>query len=121
MKDLQTISSPHTGCTMMGATSICGKITMIAFAISPRQERYRRPIIFYRYGIPEDMYDRHTYQKAGQVLRMLHDYLGDEPWWQGVRLWLERHAFDAVDIFDFKVHLKMPAAWNCTPSSSSGF
>jgi aminopeptidase N len=65
-------------------------------------ERYRRPIIFYRYGIPEDMYDRHTYQKAGQVLRMLHDYLGDEPWWKGVRLWLERHAFDAVDIFDFQ-------------------
>ncbi len=65
-------------------------------------ERYRRPVIFYRYTIPEDMYDRHTYQKSGQVLRMLHDYLGDEQWWKGVRLWLERHAFDAVDIFDFQ-------------------
>ncbi len=63
---------------------------------------YRRPIIFNRYSIPEDMYDRHTYQKAGQVLRMLHDYLGDDIWWGGVRLWLERHAFDAVDIFDFQ-------------------
>ncbi|TVQ69672.1 MAG: M1 family peptidase [Balneolaceae bacterium] len=64
--------------------------------------QYRRPIIFNRYSIPEDMYDRHTYQKAGQVLRMLHDYLGDDIWWRGVRLWLERHAFDAVDIFDFQ-------------------
>ncbi len=62
--------------------------------------QYRRPIIFNRYSIPEDMYDRHTYQKAGQVLRMLHDYLGDDIWWQGVRLWLQRHAFDAVDVFD---------------------
>ena len=64
--------------------------------------QYRRPIIFNRYSIPEDMYDRHTYQKAGQVLRMLHDYLGDDTWWRGVRLWLERHAFDAVDVFDFQ-------------------
>ena len=63
---------------------------------------YRRPVIFYRYDEPEDMYDRHTYQKAGQVLRMLHDYLGDEMWWKGVRLWLDRHAFDSVDVFDFQ-------------------
>ncbi len=63
---------------------------------------YRRPVIFYQYEIPEDMYDRHTYQKAGQVLRMLHDYLGDDAWWRGVRLWLDRHAFDAVDVFDFQ-------------------
>ncbi|MFO8030321.1 MAG: M1 family metallopeptidase [Cyclonatronaceae bacterium] len=65
-------------------------------------ENYRRPVVFYQYEVPEDMYDRHTYQKAGQVLRMLHDYLGDEVWWEGVRLWLNRFAFDAVDIFDFK-------------------
>ncbi len=65
-------------------------------------ETYRRPLIFYSYNIPEDMYDRHTYQKAGQVLRMLHDYLGDELWWEGVNLWLDRHAFDAVDVFDLQ-------------------
>lgn len=63
---------------------------------------YRRPIIFYNYQIPEDMYDRHTYQKAGQVLRMLHDYLGDDIWWQGVRNWVKTYSFDAVDIFDLK-------------------
>ncbi len=64
--------------------------------------QYRRPLIFSQYQIPEDMYDRHTYQKGGQVLRMLHDYLGDTLWWEGVNLWLERHAFDAVDVFDLQ-------------------
>ena len=63
---------------------------------------YRRPLIFFQYQIPEDMYDRHTYQKGGQVLRMLHDYLGDDLWWEGVHLWLERHAFEAVDVFDLQ-------------------
>lgn len=65
-------------------------------------ENYRRPIIFYQYEVPEDMYDRHTYQKAGQVLRMLHDYLGDEVWWEGINIWLNRFAFDAVDLFDLQ-------------------
>lgn len=65
-------------------------------------EVYRRPVIFDRYRIPEDMYDRHTYQKAGQILRMLHDYLGDELWWQGVNLWLEKFSFESVDIDDLQ-------------------
>lgn len=62
--------------------------------------RYRRPVIFNQYRIPEDMYDRHTYQKAGQVFRMLHDYLGDDIWWKGVRTFLEKFSFKAVDIDD---------------------
>ncbi len=64
--------------------------------------QYRRPVIFNRYRIPEDMYDRHTYQKSGQILRMLHHYMGDEQWWEGVRLWLEKFSYDAVDINDLQ-------------------
>ncbi|MEX0681817.1 MAG: M1 family metallopeptidase [Balneolales bacterium] len=65
-------------------------------------QTYRRPIIFDRYQIPEDMYDRHTYQKTGQVLRMLNDYLGNDLWRDAVKLWLERFLFDAVDIYDLQ-------------------
>ncbi|MDI6400756.1 M1 family aminopeptidase [Balneolaceae bacterium ANBcel3] len=61
---------------------------------------YRRPVIFDQYDIPEDMYDRHTYQKAGQILRMLNDYLGEERWDKAIQLWFERYSFQAVDIFD---------------------
>lgn len=63
---------------------------------------YRRPVIFDRYRIPEDMYDRHTYQKAGQILRMLHDYIGDDNWWDGVNKWLEKFSFKAVDYHDLQ-------------------
>ncbi|MDG5766494.1 M1 family metallopeptidase [Balneolales bacterium ANBcel1] len=64
--------------------------------------RYRRPVIFDQYLEPEDMYDRHTYQKAGQILRMLHNYLGDSTWQDGTRLWIDRFAFDSVDVFDLQ-------------------
>lgn len=58
---------------------------------------YRRPIIFDRYNEPEDMYDRHTYEKASLVLRMLHHEVGDEVWWKALNTYLNRHAWSAVD------------------------
>jgi len=64
---------------------------------------FRRPVIFDRYYEPEDMYDRHTYQKAGLILGMLQDYLGDDDWWEGVQLWTNRYAFSAVDIDDLQM------------------
>lgn len=65
-------------------------------------EDYRRPVIFNQYQVPEDMYDRHTYQKSGQILRMLHDYLGDDTWWEAVRTYVEKFSFDAVDVYDLQ-------------------
>lgn len=64
---------------------------------------YRRPIIWNQYREPEDMYDRHTYAKAGQVLGMLHELVGDEVWWASVRSLLRTHAFSAVDMRDVQV------------------
>ncbi|MEX2397378.1 MAG: M1 family metallopeptidase, partial [Balneolales bacterium] len=62
----------------------------------------RRPIIFNRYSIPEDMYDAHTYAKTGQVLRMLHDYVGDRTWWSAMNNYLTEYAFDEVDVSDLQ-------------------
>lgn len=63
---------------------------------------YRRPLIFNRYSEPEDMYDRHTYQKAGQILRMLHEKVGEEVWWSALNRYLETFAYQAVDWRDLR-------------------
>ncbi|MEX0686068.1 MAG: M1 family aminopeptidase [Balneolales bacterium] len=63
----------------------------------------RRPIIFNRYKEPEDMYDRHTYDKAGQVLRMLHDYIGDKTWWSALNTYLTEYALKEVEIADLQL------------------
>ncbi|MEX0772907.1 MAG: M1 family metallopeptidase [Balneolales bacterium] len=62
----------------------------------------RRPIIFNRYNEPEDMYDRHTYAKTGQVLRMLHNYVGGKTWWSALNAYLTEYAFDQVDVSDLQ-------------------
>ncbi len=63
-------------------------------------ESYRRPVIFNRYTEPEDMYDRHTYAKAGQILGMLHEYTGEETWWAALNNFLHTFEYQAVDMRD---------------------
>ncbi len=62
----------------------------------------RRPLIWDQYTEPEDMYDRHTYQKAGQILRMLHEYIGDETWWAALNAYLHEFEHQAVDADDLQ-------------------
>lgn len=64
--------------------------------------RYRRPIIFNEYSEPEDMYDRHTYAKAGQVLGMLEAYVGTETWWNALHNFLITYEYEAVDMRDLQ-------------------
>ena len=62
--------------------------------------RYQRPIVCREYQEPIDLFDRHLYEKGGLVLHMLRRELGDEAFWDGVRLYLERHAHGIVETND---------------------
>ncbi|KPQ00372.1 MAG: aminopeptidase PepN [Bacteroidetes bacterium HLUCCA01] len=64
--------------------------------------QFRRPIITNRYHVPEDMYDRHTYEKKGLVLRMLHHQVGDVHWRGAVRQFINANLYEAVDWRDVK-------------------
>jgi puromycin-sensitive aminopeptidase len=49
------------------------------------------------------MFDVLTYEKGASVLRMLEQYLGDEPFRDGIRLYLKRHAYanaETTDLWD---------------------
>jgi len=51
----------------------------------------------------EGMYDILTYEKGAAVVRMLEQYLGDDQFQAGVRLYLERHSYgntETTDLWD---------------------
>jgi puromycin-sensitive aminopeptidase len=51
----------------------------------------------------EDMFDVLTYQKGAAVLRMLEQYLGAEPFRQGIRHYLAKHSYgnaETTDLWD---------------------
>ena len=74
-------------------------------------EDYGRPIVEHKYKEPEELFDRHLYQKASLFLRYLNYYLGDKVFWNGIREYLETNKMNGVSTEDFRKAL----------SSVSGF
>jgi aminopeptidase N len=62
--------------------------------------RYQRAIVCRDYQAPIDLFDRHLYEKGGLVLHLLRRELGEDPFWDGVRLYLEKHAHGIVETND---------------------
>ena len=65
-------------------------------------ERYGRPIVERKYKEPEELFDRHLYQKASLFLRYLNFYLGDKTFWSGVKEYLEENKMNGVSTEDFR-------------------
>jgi len=65
-------------------------------------ERYGRPIVERTYKEPEELFDRHLYQKASLFLRYLDYMLGEKIFWKGVKLYLERNKMTSVSTEDFR-------------------
>ena len=63
----------------------------------------RVDLIRYHYDNREDMFDRHSYQKGGRVLHMLRDYVGDEAFFESIKVYLHNRAFKTAEIH----HLRM--------------
>ena len=63
---------------------------------------YSRPIVERKYKEPEELFDRHLYQKASLFLRYLNYYLGDKVFWQGVKEYLENNKMSGVTTYDFR-------------------
>lgn len=62
--------------------------------------RYKRPVVCQDYEAPLDLFDRHLYEKGALFLHSLRLELGDEPFWQGVNLYLTRHRDGVVETRD---------------------
>jgi aminopeptidase N len=81
-----------------GAVNLQGKLNAY---LREAKTRYVRPIVSDRYDQPADMFDSHTYPKGALVLHMLRQQLGDAAFFDTLKQFLHRYAFDAVDTGDF--------------------
>ncbi|HAN32605.1 MAG TPA: hypothetical protein DCQ06_13500 [Myxococcales bacterium] len=61
-----------------------------------------RPIITDRYRHPSELFDGHTYIKGAWILHMLRTRLGPAVFDKGVREYLKNHAFQSVEVDDFR-------------------
>ena len=64
--------------------------------------RYIRPIVTKIYKHPDDLFDRHTYEKGGCVLHMLRHYIGNKYFRRSLRTYLQRFANGNAETDDLR-------------------
>lgn len=64
--------------------------------------RYVRPVVTRSYVHPYVLFDRHAYEKGALVLHTLRDQLGEDGFWRGLRLYVERAAGKAAETADVR-------------------
>lgn len=70
--------------------------------VAEADDRYVRPIVTRAFDSSWDMYDQHLYPGGAARIHMLRRLLGDDLFWEGVRLYVRRHAGTCVETDDFR-------------------
>ncbi|MGB1206814.1 MAG: M1 family metallopeptidase [Chitinophagales bacterium] len=60
-------------------------------------------LIRFYYDEKDDMFDRHSYNKGGRVLHSLRKYVGDNAFFDAVKLYLDTNKFQSVEIHDLRL------------------
>lgn len=60
-------------------------------------------MIRFNYGDKEEMFDGNSYNKGGRILHMLRKHLGDDAFFGGLKLYLERRKFNTAEIHDLRM------------------
>ncbi|TVP51188.1 MAG: M1 family peptidase, partial [Mongoliibacter sp.] len=60
-------------------------------------------LIRFYYDDPEDMFDSHSYAKGGRILHMLRNHLGDLAFFESLKHYLTKHAFQSVEVHDLRL------------------
>jgi aminopeptidase N len=63
-------------------------------------------LIRFQYDAPQDMFDRHSYEKGGLVIHMLRNYLGDEIFFAGIKHYLKTNQFKAVEVHQLRIAME---------------
>jgi len=64
--------------------------------------RYTRPTVYRVYKYPEELFDRHVYERGALILNMLMNILGEEVFRKAVKRFLNRYRFQNVDTEDLR-------------------
>lgn len=65
--------------------------------------RKQEKLIRFNYEDKEDMFDRHSYQKGGTVLNMLRGYVGDDAFFESLKLYLTQYKFNNAEIHQLRL------------------
>ncbi len=63
-------------------------------------EQYHRPIVTKLYKHPDELFDAHAYEKAGFILHMIRNYLGELNFRKSLKVYLAQYQHKSADSLD---------------------
>lgn len=66
-------------------------------------KRKQEDLVRFYYGDKEEVFDSHSYAKGSRILHMLRTEVGDEAFFASLKLFLTRHAHQAVEIHQLRL------------------
>lgn len=67
------------------------------------QYRGHHNLIWYHFEDKENMFDGHSYNKGGRILHMLRNYLGDEAFFESLRVYLSENAYQPAEVHQLRM------------------
>ena len=61
-------------------------------------ESKQEDLVRFNFENPDDMFDRHSYEKGGCILHMLRNYLGDEIFFASLKKYLSENKFTSTEV-----------------------
>ncbi|HWV71147.1 MAG TPA: M1 family metallopeptidase [Pseudosphingobacterium sp.] len=74
-----------------------------ALAYLAKQKNATLDVIRFDYADREQMFDEVSYQKGGRILHMLRKTVGDEAFFEALKRYLQKHAYQSVEIHDLRL------------------
>lgn len=69
-----------------------------------RESKYKQEdMIRFDYEDKEDMFDSHSYAKGGRILHMLRCYVGDDAFFESLRVYLSENAYQTAEIHNLRM------------------
>ncbi len=78
------------------------------------KNRYRRPIVSNVYTQPEDVFDRHLYEKGALILHTIRFILGNDGFQKSIQHYVKTHAHTAVQTEDLIESIREATGKNLT-------
>lgn len=74
--------------------------------LNEAHQKYQRPIVLTRWNLPNENFDRHTYQKGSIVVGMLRALMGEDAFHRSITHYLRKHAFGSADTHDLLIAIR---------------
>ncbi|MFT6746529.1 MAG: aminopeptidase N [Glaciecola sp.] len=62
-----------------------------------------KPIVNFHFKHKEDMFNRHSYEKGALVLHQLRKYIGDDAFFEGLKLYLQTNQYKTAEIHNLRM------------------